>query len=222
MALTHILTDGSETGLTAANKINASFTQVDINTNDITLNTANVSTNATNIATNTANILALDGRVTTNETDITTLENQVIAPAIGFLILAPQAEQTLVANTFTKVAWNEPDINVFLNNGGTDIEYDNINQRILVKTAGTYRILGTANFTATSNDWVDFNLFIDNINIGLNIHNQALGDTHPIPISFNLSIPFTGLDNEVEIYARSTGTDITMTNINFTIEKLPY
>lgn len=84
MALTPILTDGSETGSSAALKINAGFTQTDTNqtalqnvTTRVTVNEASIVTNGNSISTNTTNITTNTNNITTNTTDIAALQAEV-------------------------------------------------------------------------------------------------------------------------------------------------
>ena len=85
MALIHLKTDGTETGLTAADKINLSFTQTDTNVADIATNLSSIDANALAIADsvsettdNTDAIILLDGRVTVNEGDIVTNGDNIL------------------------------------------------------------------------------------------------------------------------------------------------
>jgi len=77
MALEQILTDGTETGSSAALKINTGFAQTDTNTINIATIDSKVDTNTTNISTNTNNIATNTNNISTNAADIATLKAEV-------------------------------------------------------------------------------------------------------------------------------------------------
>ena len=74
-----ILTDGTETGSSAAIKINNGFAQTDTNLNSITLLTDRVSTNETNITTNTSNITTNYNEINTLKTNDATQDTNIAA-----------------------------------------------------------------------------------------------------------------------------------------------
>jgi len=96
MALEPIKIDGSETGVSGAEKINNGFTQCDSNLTKINNNTANITTNTTNIGLNATGITTLDGRVD----DIEAGTAEVDKVAFNLLAASPsEVEGTLYYNS---------------------------------------------------------------------------------------------------------------------------
>ena len=108
MALTHILTDGTETGATAADKINAGFTQNDLNNTNITA----MDTHEARITQNEADITAMDtheSRITQNETDLVRLnaiQDNKLEPT-GFDLYQPLTKgiMELCANATSQILY---------------------------------------------------------------------------------------------------------------------
>ena len=73
MALIQILTDGTETGLTVANKMNDTITEVDASTVKINTATSDISTVAADVVTVTADLSTATSNIVTITADVVTL-----------------------------------------------------------------------------------------------------------------------------------------------------
>lgn len=105
MALTPIVTDGSETGSTAAAKINDGFTQIDQNVLDISGNTSDISTLQTDLT-------SVTGRVSVNETDIADHETRIATNTTDIATNTTDigTNTTDIADHETRITTNTSDI----------------------------------------------------------------------------------------------------------------
>lgn len=216
MALIPIVTDGTETGATAATKINTCFSQTDINTTMI-------SSIGDRVTANEISITSIDGRVTTNETDIadhetriTNLEGQQNRAVAVRGVNRP--EQTLTANTPTLLEWMD---SIVVNSGGTYIAANLAQNEINILQAGVYKISGSITFTAPNNNIITLELYKDNLPTGFRFVETGKGATQTVTAAWTALESFD-INDELSIYVTSTGTSITITYGNFAVEKTIY
>ena len=172
MPLVKILTDGSETGQTAADKINSMVDSVNKNETDVASVLASVTTNTTNIATNASDIASASGmanKAIKYEGTIDITSSAPTTPKLG------QAYRVIADATFD-ASWGMPPAEtasagellmwdgtgwVYMSSGSgdlsslTDVDLTNLaNGGMLVHntTSGDWEVVQPLNAFATSND----------------------------------------------------------------------
>ena len=274
MSLMLIATDGTETGATAANKINAAISKVvantividnhtthitdlqnktttsetDIyelngrltivepivttNTNDIvTINgtitalDTRVTTNTTDIVTINDTIAALDTKVTTNTNDIVTINGTITAldtrlsgvESLSYtgIVVKGATTQTVAIDTPTKVQWMQT---VVFDGGKTAITSDLITQEFIFGENGIYKIQGTINIQAPTNDEIILELYVNGTPSTSKQYIVGKGITKPVTTSWFLTESFTTNDT-ISLFVTSSGTTVDVSYANLTIEK---
>ena len=274
MSLMLIATDGTETGATAANKINAAISKVvtntividnhtthitdlqnktttsetDIyelngrltivepivttNTNDIvTINDTitaldtRVTTNTNDIVTINDTITALDTRLTTNTTNIVTINDTITAldtrlsgvESLSYtgIVVKGTTNQTVEIDTPTKVQWMQT---VVLDGGKTAITADLITQEFIFGEDGIYKIQGTINIQAPTDDEIILELYVNGTPSTSKQYIVGKGITKPVTTSWFLTESFTTNDT-ISLFVTSSGTTVDVSYANLTIEK---
>ena len=274
MSLMLIATDGTETGATAANKINAAISKVVANTividnhtshitdlqnktttseTDIyelngrltvvepivTTNTTDivtingtitaldtrVTTNTTDIVTINDNITALDTRVTTNTTNIVTINDTITAldtrlsgvESLSYtgIVVKGATTQTVAIDTPTKVQWMQT---VVFDGGKTAITSDLITQKFIFGENGIYKIQGTINIQAPTDDEIILELYVNGTPSASKQYIVGKGITKPVTTSWFLTESFTTNDT-ISLFVTSSGTTVDVSYANLTIEK---
>ena len=274
MSLMLIATDGTETGATAADKINAAISKVVANTividnhtthitdlqnktttseTDIyelngrltvvepivTTNTTDivtingtitaldtrVTTNTTDIVTINDNITALDTRVTTNTTDIVTINGTITAldtrlsgvESLSYtgIVVKGATTQTVAIDTPTKVQWMQT---VVFDGGKTAITADLITQKFIFGENGIYKIQGTINIQAPTDDEIILELYVNGTPSTSKQYIVGKGITKPVTTFWFLTESFTTNDT-ISLFVTSSGTTVDVSYANLTIEK---
>ena len=223
MALTPIVTDGTETGATSATKINTAFTQINTNTTNITTLTNDIVTNTANITTNTTDIAALDTRVTTNETGITDLDARVstlelntdTAIAVRGINPSPQA---LIANTPTKLIWMTDTI---VDSGYSSLSFNIGANEFYVNETAIYKVFGTITFVAPTNDNLTFTLYNNGIPTNFQAYAVGKSNTQRVSVSWTAMESLSAGDI-LSIYVESDGTEVNVTYGNLVMERTSY
>ena len=295
MSLMLIATDGTETGATAANKINAAISKVVANTividnhtthitdlqnktttsetdiyelngrltvvepivttnttnivtingtitaldTRVTTNTTNIvtingtitaldtrtTTNATDIVTINDNITALDTRVTTNTTNIVTINDTITAldtrlsgvESLSYtgIVVKGATTQTVAIDTPTKVQWMQT---VVFDGGKTAITSDLITQKFIFGENGIYKIQGTINIQAPTDDEIILELYVNGTPSTSKQYIVGKGITKPVTTSWFLTESFTTNDT-ISLFVTSSGTTVDVSYANLTIEK---
>ena len=274
MSLMLIATDGTETGATAANKINAAISKVVANTividnhtthitdlqnktttsetdiyelngrltvvepivttnttdivtinDNITALDTRVTTNTTDIVTINDNITALDTRVTTNTTDIVTINDNITAldtrlsgvESLSYtgIVVKGATTQTVAIDTPTKVQWMQT---VVFDGGKTAITSDLITQKFIFGENGIYKIQGTINIQAPTDDEIILELYVNGTPSTSKQYIVGKGITKPVTTSWFLTESFTTNDT-ISLFVTSSGTTVDVSYANLTIEK---
>ena len=274
MSLMLIATNGTETGATAAKKINAAISKVVANTividnhtthitdlqnktttseTDIyelngrltvvepivTTNTTDIvtingtitaldtrtTTNATDIVTINDNITALDTRVTTNTTNIVTINDTITAldtrlsgvESLSYtgIVVKGATTQTVAIDTPTKVQWMQT---VVFDGGKTAITSDLITQKFIFGENGIYKIQGTINIQAPTDDEIILELYVNGTPSTSKQYIVGKGITKPVTTSWFLTESFTTNDT-ISLFVTSSGTTVDVSYANLTIEK---
>ena len=253
MSLMLIATDGTETGATAANKINAAISKVVANTIVIDNHTTHitdlqnktttsetdiyelngrltvvepiVTTNTTDIATINGTITALDTRVTTNTTDIVTINGTITAldtrlsgvESLSYtgIVVKGATTQTVAIDTPTKVQWMQT---VVFDGGKTAITADLITQKFIFGKNGIYKIQGTINIQAPTDDEIILELYVNGTPSTSKQYIVGKGITKPVTTSWFLTESFTTNDT-ISLFVTSSGTTVDVSYANLTIEK---
>lgn len=202
MAITTISYNGFNNGdarLDIRNKIN-----------DLGNRTANLSVETSaEIGGINDSISVLDGRVDSLE--------QSTQPSAISILSTGKPTQTLVANTAEKLEWMDS----VLVDLGTDISYTVSSNDILINTAGVYRVSGVMSLTAPVNDIVEIELYIDNLPTGLKASGIGRGADSVINFQNSFLTSFA-INDDVHLYVKSTGTEITLSSGTMSIEKTEY
>ena len=253
MSLMLIATDGTETGATAANKINAAISKVVANTIVIDNHTTHitdlqnktttsetdiyelngrltvvepiVTTNTTDIVTINGTITALDTRVTTNTTNIVTINDTITAldtrlsgvESLSYtgIVVKGATTQTVAIDTPTKVQWMQT---VVFDGGKTAITSDLITQKFIFGENGIYKIQGTINIQAPTDDEIILELYVNGTPSTSKQYIVGKGITKPVTTSWFLTESFTTNDT-ISLFVTSSGTTVDVSYANLTIEK---
>ena len=158
-----------------------------------------------------------------NATAIGTLSNRV-GVAEGALVGSALsvvsnglAVQTLTPNVAERLMHME----TVVVEAGTDIAYDILTSNVSINTAGVYRVYGTFNLSAPTNNIVELELYIDNLPTGLVVSNRGMGSEYPISFTNNFMYNFD-VNDDITIYVKSTGTEVTISSSTLNIEKTGY
>ena len=189
----------------ATSLINSIDTQVTTNTSNIASNTSQISTNSTNIATNTSDI----GDI---QTELAT------APSMVSISSSTRTTQTLVADTPERLEWMSA---ATVDAGSADISYVLLNHQFTVLTQAKYKLTGVVSFKAPINDTVDVELYIDNVATGFVSSAIGRGDDSVLTLTYAAVAEFN-VNDEIDLYVTSTGTEVTVQSANVTLEKTPY
>ena len=267
MSLMLIATDGTETGATAADKINNAITETANNTKQIATNKldiisliAKTSTSETDInelndrlslvepivTENTTNIMLLTDRVAAAETSIINLDliTSTVNDTINDLTVRTNATemnlsnintrlsgveslsytgivvkgattQTVAIDTPTKVQWMQT---VVLDGGKTAITADLITQEFIFGKNGIYKIQGTINIQAPTDDEIILELYVNGTPSTSKQYIVGKGITKPVTTSWFLTESFTTNDT-ISLFVTSSGTTVDVSYANLTIEK---
>ena len=183
MSLMLIATDGTETGATAANKINAAISKV------------------------VANTIVIDNHTT----HITDLQNKTTTS----IVVKGATTQTVEKDTPTKVQWMQT---VVLDGGKTAITADLITQKFIFGENGIYKIQGTINIQAPTDDEIILELYVNGTPSTSKQYIVGKGITKPVTTSWFLTESFTTNDT-ISLFVTSSGTTVDVSYANLTIEK---
>jgi len=158
MALNLILKNGTETGSTSADKINAAITAI---------NTAELDTLPTTISTIESEIvllqqedLSLDGRLDTIETE---LPNKVNTSDSGTLSLVTTVESSQsVTTAFSKIGIVD---STYLDLSNGHMAYTALDKRITFNTTGVYQVYAQANVESSLNAEFRFKWYLNGVAI---------------------------------------------------------
>lgn len=161
-------------------------------------------------------ILANENAITALASRVTTLE-VVTTPSVISLISTGKATQALVPGVAQKLDW----MTSALVNVGTDISHTIATNDILINTTGIYRVSGVMSLTAPINDIIEIELYIDNLPTGLKA--SAIGRGVGSVVNFqNAFLTSFNINDDVHLYVKSTGTEITLSSGTMSIEKTEY
>ena len=214
MALIHITTNGTETGLTAATKINTSFTKV-----DLIQTSSGLETNGSYIADQTTNYLAgassLKGADKLLDTKI--FELTQVEPCVSVLG-GVKPTQPLTPNSPSLLNWMDSYV---INQGNGSISANIPGNMFAPLTEGIYKIEGNIVLTAPNNDVVKIELYKNGVATGHYSTEVGKGESNTITLSYNLYAPF--LTNEyLSLYVTSNGNAVTVKGGNMTMIKTKY
>ena len=232
MSLMLIATDGTETGATAANKINAAISKVVANTIVIDNHTTHITDLQNKTTTSETDINGLNGRltivepiVTTNTNDIVTINDTITAldtrlsgvESLSYtgIVVKGATTQTVEIDTPTKVQWMQT---VVLDGGKTAITADLITQEFIFGEDGIYKIQGTINIQAPTDDEIILELYVNGTPSTSKQYIVGKGITKPVTTSWFLTESFTTNDT-ISLFVTSSGTTVDVSYANLTIEK---
>lgn len=206
---------------TLLNNITGLSYRTTINDNFANVNNELVSTTAA-AGTITTDITNLDTRVTTNETAIATHtdeinslseNNHAISIASGV-----RAEQTLTPTVAEKLEWMAT---ALVDAGSTSISYDIPNNNILISSAAVYKVYGVVTAILPINDICEIELYIDNLPTGFKTSCIGRGVDSSVTFNYSFMNDFI-VNDDINLYVKSTGTSITLQSSSVTIEKTNY
>ena len=232
MSLMLIATDGTETGATAANKINAAISKVVANTIVIDNHTTHITDLQNKTTTSETDIYELNGRltivepiVTTNTNDIVTINDTITAldtrlsdvESLSYtgIVVKGTTNQTVEIDTPTKVQWMQT---VVFDGGKTAITADLITQKFIFGEDGIYKIQGTINIQAPTDDEIILELYVNGTPSTSKQYIVGKGITKPVTTSWFLTESFTANDT-ISLFVTSSGTTVDVSYANLTIEK---
>ena len=204
MSLMLIATDGTETGATAAKKINNAITE-----------TAN---NTQQISTNKLDIISLNARTSTSEKNLSNINTRlsgVESLSYTGIVVNGTTNQTVEIDTPTKVQWMKT---VVLDGGKTAITADLITQKFIFGKNGIYKIQGTINIQAPTDDEIILELYVNGTPSTSKQYIVGKGITKPVTTSWFLTESFTTNDT-ISLFVTSSGTTVDVSYANLTIEK---
>ena len=204
MSLMLIATDGTETGATAAKKINNAITE-----------TAN---NTQQISTNKLDIISLNARTSTSEKNLSNINTRlsgVESLSYTGIVVKGATTQTVAIDTPTKVQWMQT---VVLDGGKTAITADLITQKFIFGKNGIYKIQGTINIQAPTDDEIILELYVNGTPSTSKQYIVGKGITKPVTTSWFLTESFTTNDT-ISLFVTSSGTTVDVSYANLTIEK---
>ena len=218
MSLMLIATDGTETGATAANKINNAITATDNNTQQISTNKLDIISlnDRTSTVNDTINDLAVRTSATEkNLSNINTRLSGVERLSYTGIVVKGTTTQTVEIDTPTKVQWMQT---VVLDGGKTAITADLITQEFIFGEDGIYKILGTINIQAPTDDEIILELYVNGTPSTSKQYIVGKGITKPVTTSWFLTESFTTNDT-ISLFVTSSGTTVDVSYANLTIEK---
>ena len=204
MSLMLIATDGTETGATAAKKINNAITE-----------TAN---NTQQISTNKLDIISLNARTSTSEMNLSNINTRLsVVESLSYtgIVVKGTTNQTVEIDTPTKVQWMKT---VVLDGGKTAITADLITQKFIFGKNGIYKIQGTINIQAPTDDEIILELYVNGTPSTSKQYIVGKGITKPVTTSWFLTESFRTNDT-ISLFVTSSGTTVDVSYANLTIEK---
>ena len=218
MSLMLIVTDGTETGATAAKKINNAITATANNTQQISTNKLDII--SLNARTSTVNDTINDLTARTNATEknlsnINTRLSGVESLSYTGIVVKGTTNQTVEKDTPTKLQWMQT---VVLYGGKTAITSDLINQEFIFGEDGIYKIQGTINIQAPTDDEIILELHVNGTPSTSKQYIVGKGITKPVTTSWFLTESFTTNDT-ISLFVTSSGTTVDVSYANLTIEK---
>ena len=218
MSLLLIATDGTETGATAANKINNAITATDNNTQQISTNKLDIISlnDRTSTFNDTINDLAVRTSATEkNLSNINTRLSGVERLSYTCIVVKGATTQTVAIDTPTKLQWMQT---VVLDGGKTAITADLITQEFIFGEDGIYKIQGTINIQAPTDDEIILELYVNGTPSTSKQYIVGKGITKPVTTSWFLTESFTTNDT-ISLFVTSSGTTVDVSYANLTIEK---
>ena len=162
---------------------------------------------------------AVVAAVNKNTTDIVDIYAKLAtAPSMVNIASGVRAPQTLVAGVPERLEWMTV---ATVDAGGSDISYVMPNNQFKTLTAAKYKLTGVISFTAAINDEVDVELYIDNVATGFISSAIGRGATGVFTLTYATIVEFA-INDEIDLYITSSGTEITVQSANITLEKTPY
>ena len=162
---------------------------------------ANMDLALTQIDTNTSSIAELQG----------------LAAAASVITTSPIAAQVLVANVPEKLNW----MTTALVDEGTAITIDIPTDNLLVNESGTYRVYGVVSALVPVNNLAEIELYIDNLPTGFKSSCVGRGQNSVVTYAYSFLTPFL-VNDDINLYVTSTGTEITIQSASVTVEKTNY
>jgi hypothetical protein len=129
----------------------------------------------------------------------------------------------MTPDVWAQMEWDENAV-PFLSFGTDDIDFDDINKKILINTDGVYQMRGLANINGVINDLIDAEIRIGGISVGLILNGIGMNTgtiDRPVGFAFEVTTPLS-INDDITLWTKTSGTEIVLHNISFTIEKLPY
>ena len=218
MSLMLITTDGTETGATAAKKINNAITATANNTQQISTNKLDII--SLNARTSTVNDTINDLTARTNATEknlsnINTRLSGVESLSYTGIVVKGTTNQTVEKDTPTKVQWMQT---VVLYGEKTAITSDLITQKVIFGKNGIYKIQGTINIQAPTDDEIILELYVNDTPSTSKQYIVGKGITKPVTTSWFLTESFKTNDT-ISLFVTSSGTTVDVSYANLTIEK---
>jgi hypothetical protein len=125
--------------------------------------------------------------------------------------------QTLVPDTATVLNYMETD----LVDIGTGISHTLGTSHMLINTAGIYKIFGTVNLMAPVNDIIDIELYVDNLPTGFKASSIGRGTSSIVSFQHAFLSQFN-INDDIDLYITSSGTEVTVTSSTITVESTEY
>ena len=172
------------------------------------------------LITSTVNDTINDLTVRTNATEmnlsnINTRLSGVESLSYTGIVVKGATTQTVEIDTPTKVQWMQT---VVLDGGKTAITADLITQEFIFGEDGIYKIQGTINIQAPTDDEIILELYVNGTPSTSKQYIVGKGITKPVTTSWFLTESFTTNDT-ISLFVTSSGTTVDVSYANLTIEK---
>jgi len=151
---------------------------------------------------------------------ISSLSQQVntTPSAISIATTSPLAPQVLVGDVAEKLLWMTSAV---VDNGGTDISYDIPTSSMLIESVGIYKVYGVITANIPINDICEVELYVDNLPTGFHASEVGKGTLATVTFQYSFMSSFN-VNDDIHLYVKSNGTEITIHTASVTIEKTPY
>ena len=160
------------------------------------------------------------GNIDTEMAKIALIEEDIsgLQTAISVVSATPLAEQVLVPDVAEKLVYMS---DLLVDAGGSDLTVTIPTNNILVNTAGVYRVYGVISAYIPNNHVVDIELYIDNLPTGFSSSCVGKGTASRVTFTYAFMTPFI-VNDDINLYVKSTGTSIEIQSASVTVEKTPY
>jgi len=127
------------------------------------------------------------------------------------------AKQTLVEDTAEKLSFID---DTFVTSG-TSITVDEANDEITVISNGVYSVSGVITFIAPINDVVQIELYLNGVATGFLNSSIGRGNGLSCTVSY-VALRQLSANDEITLYVKSNGVEVTIDNATLIIEKTKY